>query len=74
MVSDVIISSFVMNFLNQKPSFAASEAATYFAFILESTMMGCLKVFQLTASPLHMNTYLDVDFISSGFDMKSESV
>ena len=74
MASDVITSSFAMNFLNQKPSFITSEVVTYLASVVESAMMGCLKLFQLTAPSLQMNIYLDVDFLSSRSDMKSESV
>ena len=74
MASDVITLSFATNFLNQKPFFAASEAATYLAFVVESAMMDCLEFFQLTESPLQTNTYSDVDFLSSKSDMKSVSV
>ena len=74
MASDVLTPSSTMNFLNQKPSFAASKAAAYSAFVVESAMIGCLKLFQLTAPLLQTNTYPDVDFLSSGLDMKSESV
>ena len=63
-----------MNFLNQKPFFTASEVATYSASVVESAMMSCLKLFQLIVPPLQMNIYPDIDFLSSGLDMKSESV
>ena len=74
MASNVITLSFAINFLNQKPFFAAFEAATYSASVVESVMMGCLKLFQLTVLPLHTNTYPDIDFLSSESDMKFESV
>ena len=74
MAFDVIITSSVMNFLNQKSSFAASEAATYSVSMVESAMMGCLKLFHLIVSSLQTNTYPDIDFLSLGSDMKSELV
>ena len=74
MASDVITVSSTMNFLNQKLSFVASKVATYLASVVEFTMMGCLKFFQLTEPPFHMNTYSDIDFLSSKSDMNSESV
>ena len=74
MAFDVITSSFVMNFLNQKLSFTVSEAVTYSTSVVKSTMMGCLKLFQLTAPLFQTNTYLDVDFLSSRSDMMSELV
>ena len=74
MASDVITSNFVTNLLNQKPSFTASEAVTYSASVIESTMMGYLKLFQLTVPSLQMNTYPDVNFLSSGSDIKSKLV
>ena len=55
-------------------SFAASEIVTYSTSVVKSTMMDCLKLFQLTVSPLHMNTYLHVDFLSSGSNMKFKLV
>ena len=45
-----------------------------FTSVVESAMMGCLELFQLTVPPLQTNTYPDVDFLSSESDMKSESV
>ena len=42
--------------------------------MVKSAMIGYLELFQLTVPPLQTNTYLDVDFLSSGSDMKSESV
>ena len=74
MASDVITPSFIVNFLNQKPSFIASEVATYSTSVIKSMMMLYLEHFQLTAPSLHTNTYPDVDFLSLGSDMKSESV
>ena len=63
-----------MNFLNQKPSFAAFEVVTYSASVVESAMIGCLKLFQLTVPPLHMNIYPDVDFLLSRSDINFELV
>ena len=74
MASDVITPSFVINFLNHKLFFAAFEAANYSASVVESAMMGCLELFQLTAPSLQTNTYDDINFLSSRSDMKSESV
>ena len=74
MASDVITSSSAMNILNQKPSFAASEAATYSTSVVESAMMGFLKLFQLTVPPLQTNVYPDIDFLSLGLEIKFESV
>ena len=74
MASDVMTSSSTMNFLNQKPPFAAFKAATYSASMIEIAMIGCLELFQLTAPPLQTNMYPDIDFLSSRLDMKSESV
>ena len=67
-------SSSAIIFLNQKPSFVASKAATYLASVVESTIMGCLELFQLTTPPLHTNTYPNIDILLSGSNMKSESV
>ena len=64
----------MINFLNQKSFFAASEAATYSASMIESAMMDCLKLFQLTVPSLQTNTYPDIDFLSSESDIKSELV
>ena len=74
MASDVIAPNFTINFLNQKSSFAASEVATYSASVVKSMMMLCFEYFELIAPSLQTNTYPDVDFLSSGSDIKSESV
>ena len=74
MASVVIAPSSAVNFLNQKFFFVASKMMTYSASMVESAMMLYLKHFQLTALPLQTNTYPDIDFLSSGSDMKSESV
>ena len=50
------------------------EATMYSAFMVESTIIGCLKLFQLTNPPLHKKIHSDVDFPSSTLDMKSELV
>ena len=42
--------------------------------VIESVMMGYLELFQLIVLPLHMNTHLNVDLLSSGSNIKSESV
>ena len=48
-----ITPSFAMNFLNQKASLAVLEVEMYLASMIESTMIGCLKLFQLTTPSLH---------------------
>ena len=74
MIFDGITLSSVTNFLYQKASFVASKVAIYSAFIIESVMMGCLKLFQLVEPLLHKNIYPDVNLLSSRSDIKSESV
>ena len=74
MASDRITPSSTTNFLNQNPFFAASDAAIYFASIVESIMISYLKLFQLTTPLLHKNTKHDIDFLSSMSDMKFEFV
>ena len=74
MISDGITSSSTMNFLNQNSSLAAADAVMYSTFMVESIIIGCLELFQLTAPPLHRNTKFDVDFLLSMSDIKSESV
>ncbi len=66
--------SSVTNFFIQTASFAASDTVIYSASVVESAIALCLELFQLTAPPLQMNTYPEVDFLSSVFDWKSESV
>ena len=43
--------SSVMNFLIQTASLAASDAAIYSAFVVESATVLCFELFQLTAPP-----------------------
>ena len=50
------------------------RSSDIFSLYGRTAIMGCLKFIQLTAPPLQTNTYPDVDFLSSGSDMKSESV
>ena len=45
-----------VNFLIQTTSLAASEAAMYFASIVESTVVSYLELFQLLDSPFNVNT------------------
>ena len=54
-----IIPNPVMNFLIQKASLAASEAAMYSASIVESVTVSYLELLQLTAPPFKQNTYPD---------------
>ena len=69
-----ITPSSTINFLNQKASLAALEAAMYSAFMVKLVMIDCLKFFQLIESPLYRNMHPNVDLLSSILDMKSESV
>ena len=48
-------SSLVMNFLIQTASLAAFEAAIYSASVVESVVVTCLELFQLTAPPFKVN-------------------
>ena len=66
--------SSVTNLRIQTASFAASEAATYSASVVESAVVVCLELFQQTAPPLHKKTNAEIDFLSSTSDWKSESV
>ena len=72
MASDGITPNFITNFLNQKASLAASEVAIYSTFMIKSAMISYLKLFQLTAPPLHKKIHLDVDFLSLTSVIKSE--
>jgi len=54
-----------MNFLSHIASFAASCAAMYSASVVESAMVLCLALFQLTAPPLRQKTNPDCDLKSS---------
>src|ERR1051325_7294359 len=53
------------NFLSQTASFAASQAATYSASIVESAMHLCLMLRHTTTPPFRVNTDPDVDFLES---------
>lgn len=55
----------VMNCFIQTPSFAASEATMYSASHVESAIMHCLELHQLTAPPFIVYTYTVWDFESS---------
>ncbi|KAM7519071.1 hypothetical protein LguiB_018033 [Lonicera macranthoides] len=57
--------SSVINFFIHTASFAASEATTYSASVVESATVACLELFQLTAQPLRQNTKSDCDLKSS---------
>ena len=48
--------SLVMNFLSQIASLAASKATMYSDSVVESTVVSCLELFQLTAPPFNVNT------------------
>ena len=52
-------SSSAMNLRIQTASFAASEAVIYSAFVVESVIVDCLELFQLTAPPFSRNMYPD---------------
>ncbi|KAA0054514.1 hypothetical protein E5676_scaffold203G00260 [Cucumis melo var. makuwa] len=62
------------NFLSQTASFAASQAVTYSASIVESAMHPCLILRHTTAPPFRVNTDPDVDFLESLSVWKSELV
>jgi hypothetical protein len=47
------------NFLIQTPSFVASEAAMYSAFVVESATVSYLELFLLAAPPFIVNMYPD---------------
>ena len=53
---------FCNELFDQKPFFTASKVATYSVSVVESAMMGYLKLFQITTPPLQMNIYPDIDF------------
>ena len=59
------ILSSIMNFLIQRASLAASDAAIYSASIVESAVTPCLEFFQLTTPPLQMKINPEIDFLSS---------
>jgi len=54
------------NLLYQTASFEASEAATYFASVVESVVAFCFTLCQLTAPPASMKTKPDVEAESPG--------
>ena len=59
------------NYLNQKPSFAAFEAAIYLTLngqVYDDALLGTLL------ADYTINTYPNVDFLSSRSDIKSESI
>ncbi|TYK28175.1 hypothetical protein E5676_scaffold289G00930 [Cucumis melo var. makuwa] len=64
----------IRNFVRQTASFAASQAATYSGFIVESAMHPCLMLRHTTAPPFRVNIDLDVDFLESLSVWKLESV
>ena len=72
--SDGITPSSATNFLIQNSFLEASDAVIYSVSVVEFTMIGYLKLFQLTAPSLYENIKSDVDFLSSMSDMKSEFV
>jgi hypothetical protein len=49
-----------MNFYSQIPSFPASQAAIYFAPIIDATTI-FLEFLKLTTAPFKINTYSDWD-------------
>ena len=48
--------SSLTNFFIQTASLAASEAAMYSDSVVESAVVSCLELFQLTAPPFNVNT------------------
>jgi hypothetical protein len=63
--SILIIPRIAKNFLSHTASFAASHAATYSAFIVESVIQDCFTLVQLMALSLRVKTYPEVDFWES---------
>ena len=59
------ISKLFKNFLSHTTSFAASQAATYSASMVESATHPCLMLLQTIAPPHRLNTDPDVDFLES---------
>ena len=51
----------VMNFFIQITYFAASDAAIYSDYIVESITVSCFKLFQLTTPPFKEKTNPDCD-------------
>ena len=58
----------VMNFFNQTALLAASLTAIYSAYVIESTIIGYLKLSEETAPPFKVNRNPNVDLLSSGSD------
>ena len=61
-------SSSITNFQIQIASLAASDTVIYSASVVESVVILCLELFQLTAPPLQVKTNPDIDFLSSTSD------
>ncbi|KAA0059716.1 hypothetical protein E5676_scaffold111G00760 [Cucumis melo var. makuwa] len=74
MLSPFIGSRFVKNFLSHTASFAASQAATYSASIVESAIQFYFMLLHTTAPPFRVIPDPDVDFLASLSVWKSESV
>ena len=74
MTSDDITLNFTTNFLNHNVSLAASEVVMYSTFMIESTMVDCLKFFQLIDPSLYRKIYPDINLLSSISDIKSELI
>ena len=63
-----------MNSFNQTAFLAASDAAIYSASIVESAIVLCLELFQLTTPPFKVNMNPDCDLKSSMSVWKLASV
>ncbi|KAA0058308.1 hypothetical protein E6C27_scaffold274G006420 [Cucumis melo var. makuwa] len=74
MLSPFMASRSVKNFLSHTASFAAFQATTYSASIVESAIQVCFTLLHTTAPPFKVNTDPDVDFLASLSVWKSESV
>ena len=57
--------SSMMNFLIQTASLTAFDAAIYSASVVESAIVFCFELFQLTAPLFRQKTYPDCDLKSS---------
>ena len=60
--------NYIRNFLSYITSLAASDAATYSASIVESTIHDCLILIQLTIAPPNVKIYVEVDFLKFAYD------
>ena len=58
-VMEETTSSSAMNLCIQTATFTASEAAIYSASVVESAILDCLELFQLTAPPFSRKMYHD---------------